>query len=96
MLNANFKAKNYWKCIFRASRRVSFSYFPKVAINNWGCVSPIPFRIFVDYFTGFNSIPMGYSARNGAKFLRLGHDPFQNLIKMCQIVPIKYDNQKYI
>ena len=28
-------AKNLWKCIFRASRRVSFSYFPKALFDNW-------------------------------------------------------------
>ena len=50
-------AKNLWKCVFRASRRVSFSYFPKVALNHYGCHS-IPFRIFVDLITIFNSSPM--------------------------------------
>ena len=25
--------KNLWKCIFRASRRVNFSYFQKVALD---------------------------------------------------------------
>ena len=27
-------AKYLWKCIFRATRRLSFSYFPKGALNN--------------------------------------------------------------
>ena len=27
-------AKNLWKCIFWASRRVSFSYFPKIALDH--------------------------------------------------------------
>ena len=26
--------KNLWNCLFRASRRVSFPYFPKVALDN--------------------------------------------------------------
>ena len=30
-------AKNLWKRIFRASRKVSFSYFPTVALNHGGC-----------------------------------------------------------
>ena len=29
-------AKNFWKCIFRASRRVSFSYLPKIALDHSG------------------------------------------------------------
>ena len=51
-----FKAKNLWKCIFRASRRLSFSCFPKVALNH-GVIpfppAPIAFRIFVDHVTIF-------------------------------------------
>ena len=27
-------AKYLWKCIFRATRRLSFSYFPKGSLNN--------------------------------------------------------------
>ena len=55
------------KKFFRVSRRVNFSYFPKITLNHWGggvwgCggggVPPIPFRIFVDYVTIFNSSPM--------------------------------------
>ena len=30
--------KNLWKCIFRASRRVSFSDFPRVALHYGGDV----------------------------------------------------------
>ena len=38
ILNAKkHKVKNTWKCIFRAPRRASFSYFPKVALNHGGC-----------------------------------------------------------
>ena len=40
-------AKNLWKCIFRASKRVSCLYFPNVAADDEGCPT-IPFRIFVD------------------------------------------------
>ena len=29
-------AKNPWKCIFKAPRRVSFSYFPKAVSNHRG------------------------------------------------------------
>ena len=29
-----------------------------------------------------------HSTPNGAKYLRLGHDPSQNLIKICQVVTI--------
>ena len=53
-----FIVKNLWKCIFRASRSVSFSYFPKVALNRevreGRRVPPIPFRIFVDHFIIFS------------------------------------------
>ena len=37
-------AKNLWKCIFKGSRRVSFSYFPKIALD-YG-VSPDTFQNF--------------------------------------------------
>ena len=53
-------AKNLWKCIFRASRRVSFSYFPKVAFDHRGrgqC-PPISFRIFVDHVSVEKPSPM--------------------------------------
>ena len=31
--------KNLWKCIFRASWRVTFSYFPKITLDSeWVCV----------------------------------------------------------
>ena len=33
-------------------------------------------------------LPMGHSTPNGAKFLRLGNDPSQNLTKICQVVTI--------
>ena len=35
---------NLWKCIFKASRRVSFLYFPKVSLDHWGC--PDTFKNF--------------------------------------------------
>ena len=52
--------KNLWKCIFRAYRSVSFAYFPKAALDNKeGKGQPsIPFRIFVDHVTLFNSNPI--------------------------------------
>ena len=31
-----FHVKNLWKCIFRASKRVSFPYFPYIALNHGG------------------------------------------------------------
>ena len=43
-------AKIIWECIFGASRRVSFSYFPKIALDHRGAPQ-IPFRIFVDRVT---------------------------------------------
>ena len=43
--------------IFRASRRVSFSYFPNTALNNEGCPL-IPLRIFIDHVTIFSLNPM--------------------------------------
>ena len=52
-------AKNLRKCIFRASSRVSFAYFPKAALDHGWC-HPIPFRIFVDYVTMSNWNPMQY------------------------------------
>ena len=33
MQKTKFSVKNLWICIFRASRRVSFSYFPKVTLD---------------------------------------------------------------
>ena len=36
MQKTKFNVKNLWKCIFRASRRVSFSYYPKVVLNHGG------------------------------------------------------------
>ena len=47
--------KNLWKFIFRASRMVSFSYFPKVALDYGGCP---PILIFMDHLTIFNSSPV--------------------------------------
>ena len=41
-------AKNLWKCIFWASRRVTFFIFSQDYTQSWGCLPPIPFRIFVD------------------------------------------------
>ena len=38
-------AKNLWKCIFRASWRVCFSYFLKVALDREECPL-ITFRTF--------------------------------------------------
>ena len=49
-----FNAKILWKYIFRTSRRVSISYFPKVALNHEG-LPLTPFRIFMDHVTVFNS-----------------------------------------
>ena len=55
-MQKSFNAKNFWKCIFRASRRVSFSDFPKTALDHVECPM-IPFTIFEDYVTIFNSNP---------------------------------------
>ena len=35
--------------IFRASKKMSFSYFLKVALNHEKGCAPIPFRIFVNH-----------------------------------------------
>ena len=48
-------AENLWKCIFRASRRATFSYF---STRSWEVTPTTPFRIFVDYVAIFNAIPM--------------------------------------
>ena len=59
--------KNLWEYIFKGSRRVSFSYFPHFALDHEGGtpLSPPPppspqitFRIFLNYFTIFNSSAM--------------------------------------
>ena len=42
--------------VFMASRRVSFSYFPKIAIDHGDALDT--FRIFVDHVVIFNSSPM--------------------------------------
>ena len=47
MLKTWFNAKNLWKWIFRASRRATLSYFPKVPLDHWRCPQ-IPFRLLVD------------------------------------------------
>ena len=39
--------------------KVSFSYFPKVALDHGGCPSTLS-RIFVDYVTISSSSPMQY------------------------------------
>ena len=42
--------KNVWKCSFKAYTRVSFSNFPKVALNRgWREYEPTLFTIFVDH-----------------------------------------------
>ena len=46
--------KNLWKCIFRTSWRVSFSYFPKFALDNVGgehslCALFVMFLIIVTW-----------------------------------------------
>ena len=62
MQNTYFNVKNLWNCIFRASRRASFSYFRKVALDNvcvFGRGEPlILFRVFMDHVTIFNSSSM--------------------------------------
>ena len=68
ILNAKkLKAKNTWKCIFRASRRVSFSYFSKVALDHWGC-PPTLFGIFVNHIAKFSSSPVHHLRWNGNCF----------------------------
>ena len=47
--------KNLWKCVFRVLKWMSFSYFPKVALDHEVGSAPIPFRIFVDHVTIFKS-----------------------------------------
>ena len=42
---------------FRASRRVSFSYFPETGLDHEGC-PPTPFRMFMDDVTIFSSSPI--------------------------------------
>ena len=34
LFDITINAKYLWKCIFRATRRLSFSYFPKGALDN--------------------------------------------------------------
>ena len=38
--------KNLWKCIFKASRRVSFLYFPNTALDRGGGGAP---RYFLEF-----------------------------------------------
>ena len=57
MLKNQFNVKNLWKCIFRASRRVSFSYVPNSAPDHGGCPR-IPIRIFVNHVPIFSSSPI--------------------------------------
>ena len=49
--------KNLWKCIFRASRRMIFSYFSNTVLDPGGC-PPITFRIFVDHVIIFSTSPV--------------------------------------
>ena len=48
-------AKNLWKCIFTASRRASFSYFPKVVLNHEveGRASPPPSVVNFEHVSRF-------------------------------------------
>ena len=48
-------AKILWKCIFRASRRATFSY---ISTQSWEVTPTTPFRIFVDYVVIFNLTSM--------------------------------------
>ena len=48
-------AKNLWKCIFRASKRATFSNF---STRSWEVTPTTAFRTFVDYAIMFNSTPM--------------------------------------
>ena len=52
-------SKNLWKCIFKGSRGVNFSYVSKFALDHEGC-PPIPFKIFVGQITIFNSSTMAH------------------------------------
>ena len=45
------------------------------------------YKTFMSVY-GILSYDKGHSTPNGAKFLRFGHDPSQNLIKICQVVTI--------
>ena len=65
ILNAKyFNVKNLWNCIFRASRRASFSYFRKVALDNvcvFGRGEPlILFRVFMDHVTMLQHLRWSY------------------------------------
>ena len=52
-------AKNLWKCIFRASRRVCVSYFPKILLDHGvGGAPQYLLEFFVNQVTIFNSSPM--------------------------------------
>ena len=48
-------AKILWKCIFRTSRRATFSY---ISTQSWEVTPTTAFRIFVDYVVIFNLTSM--------------------------------------
>ena len=51
--------KNFWKCIFMVSGRLSFSYFPKIALDHWGAPRhPNAPWISMGPITIFRSSPM--------------------------------------
>ena len=43
-----FNAENLWKCVFRVSRKVSFSYFPKVTLYHGGA-PPSPKKKLLEF-----------------------------------------------
>ena len=51
-------AKNFWKSIFGASRRVSFSYFPKVKPDHGVVPQYLTEFLWIIFITLFNSSPM--------------------------------------
>ena len=51
-------SRNNLRAIFKISRKVSFSCFPKVALDHGERCPLVPFRVFVDHITIFSSDPM--------------------------------------
>ena len=59
--------KKLWKCIFKASRRVSFSHFPKVALNHKEKMGA------PQYLLDFLWIMSQHSNQHGAVWQRIGN-----------------------
>ena len=72
---------------FSVVRNAIFSVSELVNVRSSGNGPIILMENKTSIFCVFESV-FGHSTPDSAKFLRFGHDPSQNLIKICQVVTI--------